>query len=125
MVKNVMRTQNKKAYFKCTNCDKPYYTGVLVDDIGNLLLDDKQDNPGTCPLCGTHFAEASEIEVLLKTIKIDLTENTDTNSALLETFKHPTQKQKLKIPCPYCAELRVLSSKECEHCGKEIVLGKV
>ena len=120
-----MKTTNKKAYITCEDCGKSYCSGLFVDDKGNLLLDEAENNPGVCPSCGKGITETSDVQLFLKSIKLDLTKYTTPNSIFLETFKHPTQREKLKIPCPYCSELRELSSEECEHCGKEIVLGEV
>jgi len=58
--------KEKKAYIKCGGCKEVFYSGIRIDNRGDVVIDKKFDKPisGVCPSCGhTNSSKDRQIEL--------------------------------------------------------------
>ena len=114
MVPKMSDFSRKKAYIKCRNCDEVYFTGVLVDAVGMVHLENGHDRPKVCPLCGDPNTKTQCIE--LRSIA-KMAQNVNNNDTILNPCN--LKKARLKVKCSACQALRDTSGR-CWNCDASI-----
>ena len=105
--------KDKKAYIKCSGCKKVFYSGIRIDNRGEVVIDKKVDKliSGVCPSCGYTNSKDRKIELKPPTL-VDFGKTPVAD--MDKTYEN--LKYDLKIKCSNCGQLRQISG-ECWNCG--------